>query len=103
MINKILFYLEEECITVGGTQVGVPCKFPFVYDMLDNLPYVPASMIRWFSNEKIFNNCTDYRKNSGRSWCATKTTADNRYIPGHWGECPDSNVCNLVEGRQHKF
>ena len=90
---------ENECITVGGKHVGVACKFPFVYNVFDDIPYVPATLIRWFSTEQRFENCTDYRKKSGRNWCATKTTTNNRYIPGYWGECPDSNACSAIEGK----
>ena len=66
--------------------------------MWDDFPYVPATMIRWFSTSKRFDNCTDYNKKTGRTWCATKTTSDGQYIPGYWGECPDSHACNAIEG-----
>ena len=69
--------------------------------MMDDVPYVLATMIRWLSTERTFNNCTDYRKKSGRSWCATKTTSNGRYVPGHWGECPNSYSCNTVEGKRN--
>ena len=90
---------NNECTTVGGNDIGVTCKFPFVYNMLDDFPYVPATMIRWFSTEQRFENCTDYRKKTGRSWCATRVTSNDRYIHGHWGECPDTYNCNTVEGK----
>ena len=60
-------------------------------------------MIRWFSTEKKFESCTDYNKKTGRKWCATKTTSNDRYVPGHWGECPDTYVCNTDEGRRKKY
>ena len=67
--------------------------------MWDDIPYVPATILRWFSKEKKFESCTQYRK-SGRKWCATKTTSDDRYVPGHWGECPDNTHygCHVDEG-----
>ena len=88
---------NEECVTVGGNKVGKSCKFPFVYDVLDDYPYVPATMFRWFSTAIKFENCTDFR-NSGRSWCATKVTSNGKYVSGHWGECPDTFKCNAIEG-----
>ena len=83
---------------MGGNDAGVSCKFPFVYDMWDDFPYVPATVMRRFSSEKRFESCTDYRKKSRRSWFATKTTSNNRYIPSHWGECPDTFAFNTDEG-----
>ena len=64
------------------------------------MPYVPVSILRWFSNDIRFDSCTDY-KNSGKKWCATKVMSDNRYIDGEWGECPDSNVCSMMHGNNH--
>ena len=71
--------------------------------MNDDSPYLPVTMIRWFSTEKKFESCTDYNKKTGRKWCATKTTSNDRYVPGHWGECPDTYVCNTDEGRRKKY
>ena len=88
----------NQCITIEGE----PCKFPFVYDVWDDIPYVPATILRWFSSEIKYENCTD-NMNSGRSWCATKVTSQNKYVPGYWGECPDSVSCNAVEGNDHIF
>ena len=85
----------SNCFTVGGNIIGHKCKFPFIYNKWDDYPYVPASFLRWFPNEIKFESCTDFR-NSGRLWCATKVTSDNRYIPGNWGECPDSPICRTV-------
>ncbi len=70
--------------------------------MGDDIPYVPSTIFRWFSTERKFENCTDFRS-SGISWCATKVTANNRYIPGYWGICPDTVSCNTVEGKLHDF
>ena len=67
--------------------------------MWDDIPYVPTTILRWFSREIKFENCTDYRK-SGRRWCATKVTSSNRYVPGYWGECPDTLPCNAIEGKK---
>ena len=64
---------------------------------MDQVPYVPATIIRWFSGVRKFENCTDFQ-NSGTKWCATKVTSDNKYVHGHWGVCPDSLQCNNVEG-----
>ena len=88
---------SNECVTVGGEIVGVSCKFTFIYDVWDDIPYVPATILRWFSAPIVFENCTDYRR-SGRKWCATKVTSKDRYIPGNWGECTDTLVCNAIEG-----
>ena len=80
------------CFTVGGNIIGRECKFPFIYNKWNDYPYVPASFLRWFPNEIKFESCTDYG-NSGRLWCATKVTSDDRYIPGNWGECINSPIC----------
>ena len=94
------FLLDNQCVTVGGKDIGEPCKFPFKYDIWDDVPYAPATILRWpwFHKEMVFENCTSYRKSGGRKWCATKVTSSNRYISGYWGECPDTLGCNLVEG-----
>ena len=81
-----------------GIHAGVYYKFPFVVNLLDDFPYVPATVMHWFSLEQSFESCTDYRKKSGRSWFATKTTSNNRYIPSHWGECQDTFAFNTDEG-----
>jgi len=94
-------YLKDsQCITVGGNDSGVSCKFPFKYDIWDDVPYAPATIMRWpwFHKQMVFENCTNYRKSGSRPWCATKVTSNNRYISGNWGECPDTLGCNLVEG-----
>ena len=83
---------ERSCLTVGGSIIGRKCKFPFIYNKWNDYPYVPASFLRWFPNEIEFESCTAFR-NSGRLWCATKVTSDDRYIPGQWGECPDTPIC----------
>ena len=103
MINIYLIYYhlpDNQCITVGGRDIGASCKFPFKYDIWDDVPYAPATILRWpwFHKEMVFENCTNYRKSGGRKWCATKITSSNRYISGYWGECPDTLSCNLVEG-----
>ena len=85
-------HLSSHCFTIGGNAIGLRCKFPFIYNKWIDYPYVPASFIRWFPNEIKFDSCTDFR-NAGRLWCATKLTSDGRYIPGSWGECPDSPIC----------
>ena len=92
--------LDSQCITVGGNDSGVSCKFPFKYDIWDDVPYAPATIMRWpwFHKQMVFENCTNYRKSGSRPWCATKVSSNNRYISGYWGECPDTLGCNLVEG-----
>merc|ERR1711963_362176 len=96
-MNGLFKITNGECITVGGNKVGASCKFPFVYDLLDDYPYVPATILRWFSPLIKFENCTAFQ-NSGRNWCATKVTSNGKYVGGHWGECPDTIECNAVEG-----
>ena len=86
---------SSTCRTVAGNIIGRKCKFPFIYNKWNDYPYVPASFLRWFPNEIKFESCTDFR-NSGRLWCATKVTSDDRYIPGNWGECPDSPICRSI-------
>ena len=87
----------DVCITVGGNDPDVSCKFPFYYDTWDDIPYIPTSLLRVFTKSYRktikFDKCTDYKHN-GKKWCATKVTTGNRYIPGSWGECPDSLSCN---------
>ena len=68
------------------------CKFPFIYDLWDDVPYFPATILRWFSEERTFHSCTDFKKVEGK-WCATKVTSNRRYVPGFWGECPSTNAC----------
>ena len=85
-------YSSSTCLTVGGNFLGLKCQFPFIYNKWNDYPYVPASFLRWFPNEIRFESCTDFR-NNGKLWCATKVTSDDRYIPGHWGECLDSSIC----------
>ena len=88
--------VTSTCVTLGGNIVGHRCKFPFVYNRWNDYPYVPASFIRWFPNEIKFESCTNFR-NNGKLWCVTKVTSDNRYIPGHWGECPETTICGAVK------
>ena len=95
----LLSEVTNECITNGGKRKGVTCKFPFYYDAWDDIPYAPVSILRWFSHKIRFDSCTDFR-NSGRKWCATKVTSENRYVDGEWGECPDSDACNIDEGEK---
>ena len=99
MHSYICIISEGDCKTVGGPSVGSNCKFPFIYHTWDDIPYVPLTLIRWFSTEKKFESCTnnEYKKDGAR-WCATKVTSNNRYIPGHWGECPATAVCDTVHG-----
>ena len=115
---EVYLYIDEgkECITVGGSNIGATCKFPFIYNIWDDIPYVPATILRWLSwlSEDItFDYCTDftivdyaylsiYKKfrksliSPGKMWCATKLTADNRYVPGYWGVCPDTIMDSFV-------
>ena len=101
-VSKALCKLEKDpeissaCITVGGNIVGHSCKFPFYYSKWNDYPYVPASFLRWFPNGIKFESCTGFG-NDGKLWCATKVTSDNRYIPGHWGECPETSSCGAVK------
>ena len=73
---------DSEVCTVGGET----CKFPFIYNVMDDIPYVPSTVLRWFTPDSRFETCTDYQSR-GRPWCATKVTSTNRYIRGHWGKC----------------
>ena len=97
------FIPDSQCVTVGGNDIGLRCKFPFKYDIWEDIPYTSATIIRWlgFHKEIEFENCTSYSYHTsyhGRPWCATKITSNNRYISGHWGECPDTLGCSLEEG-----
>ena len=87
--------LSSICITVGGNAVGERCKFPFIYNKCNAYPYIPSCLARGFSNEIKFESCTDFG-NNGKLWCATKVTSDDRYIPGHWGECPELPICGAL-------
>ena len=49
-----------------------------------------------------FNSCTDYQ-NAGIMWCATNLTLNGRYIPGYWGNCPETIPCNNEEGNSMTF
>ena len=90
---------------MGGNDIDKPCQFPFTYYIWDDIPYAPATIVRWpwFSKVIKFENCTTYRQSGTLAWCATKVTSNNRYIPGHWGECPDTLKCNLVEGLKFSY
>jgi len=98
--NNELPKKDNQCYTIGGQDIGAKCIFPFKYDIWDDVPYAPASIVRWpwFHKEMVFENCTTYRKPGDRPWCATKVTSNNRYISGNWGECHDTPSCSLVEG-----
>ena len=101
----MLYLPDSQCITDGGKDIGVSCKFPFKYDIWDDVPYAPATIMRWpwFHKQMVFENCTSYRKSGSRPQCATRVTANNRYISGHWGEYPDTLGCNLVEGMKWTY
>ena len=93
-----------DCITNGGNYPGVTCKFPFYYETWDDIPYIPTTLLRLFTNSQYnlnkFDKCTDY-KNNGKKWCATRVTSTNRYISGKWGECPDIIECNCQQGKEN--
>ena len=46
--NQKALIKDNKCITVNGNTPGMPCKFPFIYDVYDDFPYLPASIVRWF-------------------------------------------------------
>ena len=64
-------YSADQCTTDGGPVPFAKCEFPFKYKGV------------------TYNTCTlqDYES----PWCSTKTTAQNVYIGGNWGNC--TNVC----------
>ena len=64
---------------------------------MDGIPYILASILRWFSYERTVERCTEYGMLNNK-WCATKVNSENRYVPGHWGTCPDTDFCNTMEG-----
>ena len=89
---------KNECITVGGAQVGQVCRFPFRNPTTKELHYSCTTA-------SLENDLNDDRTWASAPWCATDTTADDKMVEGKWGfcskKCPKDklNNCYVTDGR----
>merc|ERR1719495_2906926 len=65
-MNSWTCHCGSSCLPT--TTQGEPCVFPFLY------------------RGKRYKSCTD-KYNSDKMWCATKSTNNDAYIKGKWGNC----------------
>jgi len=89
---------ENECITVGGAQVGqAACRFPFRNPTTKEMHYSCTTA-------ELENDLSDDRTWASAPWCATDTTADDNMVEGKWGfcskKCPKDklNNCYVNDG-----
>jgi len=88
---------KNECITVGGAQVGQACRFPFRNPTTKELHFSCTTAA-------LENDLSDDRTWASAPWCATDTTADDDMVDGKWGfcskKCPKDklNNCYVTSG-----
>jgi len=69
----------DQCITVGGDDIGSSCVFPFTF------------------NRVVYDKCTTVDDTEGKPWCSTLTDEEGEYLNGNWGYCPSSASCGTLD------
>ena len=80
------------CNTVGGSQTGKPCSFPFIYQSIVDQSWDNVTETETESGESNktflkFSSCTPL--DDVTPWCYTRVYRNLTYILGQWGYCPD--------------
>merc|ERR1719315_67473 len=66
----------DQCITIGGDDIGSSCTFPFSFHGVPN------------------DNCTTAESPEGKPWCFTLTG---------WGYCPSSSSCGTLDAEEAQY